>query len=553
MRNFFMFVVLVLSLNALSTTPLFASSDGQTKKTGSQSTTEPDLAAQIEANSSPVSPLLFDDPPVQFDNNTPTSIPDFGTVNIPFGVSGINGVIAKVTLSIHITHSYAADLDMFLISPLGTAVELSTDNGGSGSNYGAACSPLTARTTFDDEASASIVGQPAPFSGTFRPEGTLSAFVGLSGASANGAWILQITDDEPFDEGTFQCASLLIYDPSGCVLDSIAVVGGNGNNLIDPNECNDLYVTLKNLGGTTLSGIQAVLSTTTPSVSVLRSTSAYPDLEGGARAANLETFGVRTSPDFVCGTPVEFTLAVTYNGGSANHVFTLNSGCETGTTTQFAHGAGYWKNHPSEWPVNSLVLGTSNSYDMSHLMALLNPRPAGPRADASLLLARQLIAAKLNEANCAPLCNTHVADADILIGTRTIPISPLVTPNTPEGQQMIAIAAALEACNSATDKSSDPSLLIPEVFRLEQNYPNPFNPSTVISYSLPYDAEVVLEVCDILGQRVALLVDEQSTPGSYDVVFNADGLASGLYLYRLHATGSNGQVFSQIRKLMLVK
>ncbi|WP_138429977.1 FG-GAP-like repeat-containing protein [Fodinibius saliphilus] len=89
---------------------------------------------------------------------------------------------------------------------------------------------------------------------------------------------------------------------------------------------------------------------------------------------------------------------------------------------------------------------------------------------------------------------------------------------------------------------------IPDSFKLEQNYPNPFNPTTQISYSVPQTAEVTLEVFNILGKRVATLIDEQKQPGTYKVTFNGSNLASGLYLYRLKA-GS----YVATRKLILAK
>ena len=80
-------------------------------------------------------------------------------------------------------------------------------------------------------------------------------------------------------------------------------------------------------------------------------------------------------------------------------------------------------------------------------------------------------------------------------------------------------------------------------FTLYQNYPNPFNPTTTISYSIPnVEAQhaaslqhVILKVYDILGNEVATLVNEQKSAGNYNVEFNANGLSSGLYFYKLTA------------------
>ena len=75
----------------------------------------------------------------------------------------------------------------------------------------------------------------------------------------------------------------------------------------------------------------------------------------------------------------------------------------------------------------------------------------------------------------------------------------------------------------------------PRAFALYQNYPNPFNPTTTISFDLPEDVRVNLIVFNLLGQQVAVLKNEPISAGSYNINFNASGLASGIYFYRIQA------------------
>ena len=84
---------------------------------------------------------------------------------------------------------------------------------------------------------------------------------------------------------------------------------------------------------------------------------------------------------------------------------------------------------------------------------------------------------------------------------------------------------------------SEPTSL-PNDITLFQNYPNPFNPSTVISFQLPVSSSVKLAVFDMLGRKIATLVDGKSPAGLQEVTFNAQGLSSGMYFYRLETSGS---------------
>jgi hypothetical protein len=89
---------------------------------------------------------------------------------------------------------------------------------------------------------------------------------------------------------------------------------------------------------------------------------------------------------------------------------------------------------------------------------------------------------------------------------------------------------------------------LPAEFALRQNYPNPFNPSTRIEYALPVSAFVTIRVYDVLGQEVALLVNETQAAGYRSVEFDANTLPSGVYAYTI--TAGN---FTSVRKMLLVK
>jgi hypothetical protein len=97
---------------------------------------------------------------------------------------------------------------------------------------------------------------------------------------------------------------------------------------------------------------------------------------------------------------------------------------------------------------------------------------------------------------------------------------------------------------------------MPQGLSLDQNFPNPFNPATTIKFGLPEASEVSLKIYDVLGREVATLIDNGLAAGYYNYNWNASGLSSGMYIYRISATSSNGnkqQNFTKVKKLMLQK
>ena len=97
---------------------------------------------------------------------------------------------------------------------------------------------------------------------------------------------------------------------------------------------------------------------------------------------------------------------------------------------------------------------------------------------------------------------------------------------------------------------------VPQRYGLEQNYPNPFNPTTEIKYSVPKNNFVTLKVYNLLGEEVTTLFEGFKQRGSYTVTFDAGGLASGVYFYRItaHSTG-NGHIedFINTKKMIILK
>ncbi len=92
------------------------------------------------------------------------------------------------------------------------------------------------------------------------------------------------------------------------------------------------------------------------------------------------------------------------------------------------------------------------------------------------------------------------------------------------------------------------TIATPKSFALNQNYPNPFNPTTTISYDVPQQSNVKIAVYDIMGRELATLVNETKDVGSYQTVWNANKIASGVYFYRISAGA-----YTSVKKLVLLK
>ena len=122
---------------------------------------------------------------------------------------------------------------------------------------------------------------------------------------------------------------------------------------------------------------------------------------------------------------------------------------------------------------------------------------------------------------------------------------------SPGGVWMIRAQMDGEDALSSDNELSD---LLPNEFVLNQNYPNPFNPSTTIQFGLAERSITKLEVFNILGESVSKAVDESLDAGFYNFKIDMQGLASGMYFYRLTATSENGQqLYNDMKKMILLQ
>ena len=139
--------------------------------------------------------------------NVAIPLPDLTTTDIPLSVPQ-EGTAVKVVAQIRLNHTWDEDLDISLVSPTGKVIDLSSDNGGNGDNYGSGANDCTGvRTVFTDLAAISITAGAPPFAGQFRPEQPLSDLVG---EPTDGVWKLRIFDDVAADAGTLGCFKLVV-------------------------------------------------------------------------------------------------------------------------------------------------------------------------------------------------------------------------------------------------------------------------------------------------------------------------------------------------------
>ncbi|HEX4822817.1 MAG TPA: S8 family serine peptidase [Candidatus Polarisedimenticolaceae bacterium] len=289
-------------------------------------------------------------PPVSIPDNSTTGAS--ATVNVPDNKSILD---VNVTIG-SLTHTYDNDLEIHLIGPDSTDVILSNRNGGSGNNY--------TNTVFDDAATTAIALGLPPFTGSYKPDNPLSAF---NGKNALGAWRLFVRDLNAGDVGMINnwtlnltypqtaCASHARYNTNTTTIDSCNTGGGNGNGVWEPGEQETFKINVASDGTSGVTGVSAVLTATSPGVTIVSGTATYPNIPAGTNAdSNAPNFTVKLSSSLTCGSSVSFLLTVKTNEGSWVSTFSHTIGQVSGGCTMVACPA-------AEKPVNRLFGARGNT------------------------------------------------------------------------------------------------------------------------------------------------------------------------------------------------
>ncbi len=190
------------------------------------------------------------------------------------------------------------------------------------------------------DALVQVTGGPSTgFSSATKPDGTYSMNLSPGSYSvtisdpahkcvAIGPFNVTITNgNTTIQNGCLSGTAAFAYQSS-----TVSVAGGNGNGILEPNECNALNISILNDGCLKGANVSAVLSTSTPGVTITQPNSPYPDTNENGVAVNASPFLVSTSNVFACGTTINFTLTVSFSGGSSVVNFSLPT-CQVPTIT----------------------------------------------------------------------------------------------------------------------------------------------------------------------------------------------------------------------------
>ncbi len=357
--------------------------------------------------------------------------------------------------------------------------------------------------------------------------------------------------------------------PSVSIAGLAVVAEPSGNGAADPGETADLQVTLSNTGLSSATAVSAVLSTTTPGVTVVQANATFPDLPVGGQVANTVDYTISVDETVACGTLMHFSLQVNYTYGSSQGSVARHGQLFAGVPVgAYGTGAPYRtlpNNDGSSISSVVTISGTgatvsadfnidvniSHTYIGDLIVYILSPQ------GTNVMLHARTGGTTDNLVGNYPHTLTPSGSLATLIGQPLDGNWTLVVRDAGGGGTGTFNYWAmydLTGVNCDDSLTSTPDDLLPSRFALAQNAPNPFNPATTISFDVPADAGLVtLSIFDVSGRRVHTLEQGSLPAGRYSRVWHGRDdsgrqVSSGVYFYQLSGAG-----FSQTRKMVVLQ
>ena len=342
----------------------------------------------------------------------------------------------------------------------------------------------------------------------------------------------------------------------------------SGNGAADPGETVDVRITLVNSGLAGVTDVSAVLTTSTPDITIVQGAADFPDLPISGTGTSTVDFTFTVGGNVPCGTQMEFPLEVSYlTNGTPSSVVLPNLkfvGVPIG---------GYGAASPNATLPDNDGNSVESVITISGTGAVVSP---GINIDVNIThdYIGDLIVRLISPAGTGIFLHAFSGgSADNIIGNFPNTLTPPQSLDTFIGQPLdgdwtlmvrdgggggtgtLNTWALYDISGfDCSSTSAAPEDLLPARFTLGRNVPNPFNPSTEISFAVPANAGLVsLDIFDVRGQKVRTLERSNLGPGNYTRVWNGRNeagakVSSGVYFYRL-----NGNNFSQTNKMVILQ
>ncbi len=398
-------------------------------------------------------------------------------------------------------HTFDGDVDIVLITPQLDSVALSRNRGSSGDNW--------IVTLFDDEAATAIGAGVAPFNGSFRPEELLSL---VDGRPTDGTWTIRVRDEIGGDSGFVQCWCLEFTSHVPCT-PTVSHNFYSGRDLTPQSACIEVCAGSSTLLSVCSTDGSPLLPDKPPVVSIA------PGCD-----------------------PAHTNCDVTCNEGASDPIGPIDP-----YTWGYNAGNGCW-----ELILHGVQPGCVCVTLEDFLAVELTSFSATPGSNSVTL--NWVTASEVsNDRFEIERDGQYVGMVDGM-GSDGVGASYSWTDNSAVngrtyGYSLVAVDAnGSRSMLGSVNATPEAGAAVITEYSLLQNYPNPFNPETSISFDMPEAGSVNLSVFNLMGQKVATLVNGSMESGRHVVSFSANNMPSGIYLYRLDVNG-----FSAQKKMFLMK